>query len=187
MFSLCLQRICAADYHTLQNTICCKLECKSDLLNGRRVQVIALVDAAQVTEVLQSDEFKQVLKPLRYAKDSLGRACRKQAPQGVMQLFKYRSLRQHRSSANSELITWSMPGYRLTGQQDSLSACVGCRAECEPANDDAGLRVTIVSKAFEGKTAKRREKLVLQVIVHPWPWQRHDFQAHEAHAGVFSL
>ena len=36
-----------------------------------------------------------------------------------------------------------------------------CRASCE-ANASAGAKVTVVSKAFEGKGGKRREKLVLQ-------------------------
>ncbi|CAK0774244.1 hypothetical protein CVIRNUC_004149 [Coccomyxa viridis] len=38
------------------------------------------------------------------------------------------------------------------------------RAECEPGSNDGDLRVTVVSKAFEGKTAKRREKLVLKAL-----------------------
>ena len=38
------------------------------------------------------------------------------------------------------------------------------RAECEPGSNDGDLRVTVVSKAFEGKTAKRREKLVLKAM-----------------------
>jgi hypothetical protein len=37
------------------------------------------------------------------------------------------------------------------------------RAYCEPALDDEGVKLMVVSKAFEGKKARGREKLVLKV------------------------
>ena len=40
----------------------------------------------------------------------------------------------------------------------------GCRTSCEADEDGASLKVTVVSKAFEGKGGKKREKLVLQVL-----------------------
>lgn len=42
---------------------------------------------------------------------------------------------------------------------------ITCRAECEADQEGTGFKVIVVSRAFEGKTAKRREKLVRQVVI----------------------
>ena len=86
------------------------------------------------------------------------------APQGTGEVISQIASDGHVVDGQHGACQLAMKGYlytTYTGEAPPGECCMH-RAECEPGSNGSSLRVTVVSKAFEGKTAKRREKLVLK-------------------------
>ena len=126
-------------------------------------QLTAAANAAKVAAVLQSDRFKEALSPLRRVHAPNAMQLALHGSRGIVCdkhifILKSRCLKLVADCT----ITCAVNAHRLNIQSHLYAADL-YRAECEPAAEGSGLKVVVVSKAFEGKSAKRREKLVLQV------------------------